>query len=279
MKYKIIALTLFMSLQHHINFAKIDVTDSGKLYPTTTLEVIQPTTIEEIRDIVIRAYKENKQISIAGARFSQGGQSNATDSINIDLQKFNKILKLDEHNKTVTIQPGMTWEQLQNILHSFNLSVKVMQSSNVFSIGGSASVNVHGRDLRYGPMIETINSCKIINAFGKIEYLSRTSNPELFALVIGGYGLFGIIVEIELTVIDNPLCYKKQEIISYKKYIDHFKNDILTNTDINLYYGRLSTIPGDNFLKEVTSVSYIIDKNNHKNDSKIKKNICILIIF
>lgn len=240
------------------------VSDSGKLYPTDVTIVTFPTTIQQIQDIVKQAHATKKKISIAGARYSQGGQSNATDSINIDLSHFNKLVQINKTQKTIRVQPGMTWEQLQNILQPLNLSVKVMQSSNIFSIGGSASVNVHGRDLRYGPMIETINSCTIINAVGEIQHLSRTENPELFSLVIGGYGLFGIIIEIELSLTDNPICYKEQEIIPYQKYIAHFNDKILTNPDINLYYGRFVMIPGESYLQDVISVSYLIDHQKHR---------------
>lgn len=269
MKSKYIALTFIISfiVSPCFSLSKASqVSDSGKLYPTNVTIITYPTTTKQIQEIVQHAHAAKKKVSIAGARYSQGGQSNATDSINIDLSRFNKLIQINKVQKIVKVQPGMTWEQLQNILQPLNLSVKVMQSSNVFSIGGSASVNVHGRDLRYGPMIETINSCTIINPAGEIQHLSRTENPELFSLVIGGYGLFGIIIEIELSLTDNPICYKEQEIIPYQKYIHHFSNEILTNPNINLYYGRFVMIPGDNYLQEVISVSYLVD--HHKNQIK-----------
>jgi len=244
------------------------VSDSGKLYLARVDEIIYPTTTEEIQKIVLDAQENHKKISIAGARYSQGAQSHATNSINIDLKYFNKLIKLDAINKTVTVQTGMTWEQLQNILHSHNLSIKVMQSSNVFSIGGSLSVNVHGRDPHYGSIIETVISCTIIDAQGNLRHLSRTENSELFSLAIGGYGLFGIITEVELQIIDNVICFKNQETIHYQQYSKHLENKILINPDINLYFARLLTVPGKNYLKQVTSVAYIEDHN--KTQSQIQ---------
>jgi len=272
-KYKLNIITLIISSIHFLSFPISEVSDSGKLYPTNVNIVTYPTTNEELQQIVKIAHEKSKKISIAGARYSQGGQSNATDSINIDLTHFNKLIKVDFVNKTATVQSGMTWKQLQEILHPLNLSIKVMQSSNVFSIGGSISANVHGRDLHYGPIIETINSCKIINSIGEIQSINRQDNFELFSLVVGGYGLFGIITEIELSLTDNPLCFKKQETIAYEKYIDHFKNNILPNHNINLYYGRFVMIPGKDFLKKIISVSHIVESDiHHKAKTKPLKN-------
>jgi decaprenylphospho-beta-D-ribofuranose 2-oxidase len=238
----------------------IDVTDFGKLYPTKVEEIVYPTTVKQIQNIIKKAHKTNKKISIAGARHSQGGQSNASNSINIDISKFNKLIDLDVPNKIVKVQSGMTWEQLQEILHPHNLSIAVMQASNIFSIGGSASVNVHGRDPSWGPIIESIKSITLINDKGEIILADRDHNFELFSLAIGGYGLFGFIAEIELLVQNNCICQKEQKSMDYKEYPKYLKNKVLVNKKLELHYARLNTTPGKHFLKELLSFEYIDKK-------------------
>lgn len=51
----------------------------------------------------------------------------------------------------IRVQSGATWAQIQDYINPYGLSIRVMQSSNIFTIGGSLSSNVHGRDLRHGP--------------------------------------------------------------------------------------------------------------------------------
>ena len=72
-----------------------------------------------------------------------------------------------------------------------------MQSSNIFSVGGSISVNAHGRDPRYGPLIETINQMKIMLFNGVVKTIGPNQNTDLFQAITGGYGLLGIILEAE----------------------------------------------------------------------------------
>jgi FAD/FMN-containing dehydrogenase len=55
-----------------------------------------------------------------------------------------------------------------------------MQSSNIFSVGGSLSSNIHGRDPRFGTIVDTIESFRLITFEGKILEISRQENSELF---------------------------------------------------------------------------------------------------
>ena len=65
--------------------------------------------------------------------------------------------------KVIRVGAGATWAQIQNEANHLGLAVKVMQASNVFSVGGSLSVNCHGWDHQAGSLVNTVNSIKIIN--------------------------------------------------------------------------------------------------------------------
>ena len=53
-----------------------------------------------------------------------------------ELRDFNRIT-LDKEQKTVNVQTGARWWQLQQLLDKEGLSVKAMQSINIFSVGGT----------------------------------------------------------------------------------------------------------------------------------------------
>ena len=80
-------------------------------------------------------------------------------------------------------------------------SVAVMQSNNSFTVGGSLSVNCHGWQYGRAPIASTVESFRLMKADGSIVRCSREENAELFSLVLGGYGLFGIILNAELRVV------------------------------------------------------------------------------
>lgn len=247
---------LFISLISVIIIQAQKVSDFGNLYPATVCSIVYPKTTQEVQAAIAYALKHDLKISIAGVRHSQGGQTNAKGSLNIDMTQMNQLIDLDVEKKLVRVQAGMSWEQLQDLLHPHDLSVKVMQASNIFSIGGSLSVNVHGRDPLYGAMIETIKSCTLVDCFGKIHELDRKSDAKLFDLVVGGYGLFGVVIEVVLEVAENCVCRKNKKTMAYQNYPNYLCDVILKNSSVQLHYARLVNIPGKNYLQKVVSLTY-----------------------
>lgn len=74
-----------------------------------------------------------------------GGQISATGSLHLDMRGMNGVVWLDASRRRVRVQAGMTWRELQDVIDPHDLAVKIMQSYSNFSIGGSVSVNCHGR--------------------------------------------------------------------------------------------------------------------------------------
>ncbi len=246
------------------SYAEMIFNDVSRLNPIHVRQIIQPTTIEEIRSKILEAQRLNLRISIAGKRHSQGGQQSCEDCIVLDMLSFNKILLLDVKNLIIRVQSGATWDQIQRYINPFNLSLEVMQTSNIFTVGGSLSANVHGRDVRYGDIRNAVKSFRLILADGNIVNVSREENLELFRLVIGGLGLFGVILDVDITLTDNDVYEEHDKIMNYKEYSQYFKRNIKDNPNTWLHFASLSISPDDNFLKEMIVTSY------QKSDRKLK---------
>jgi decaprenylphospho-beta-D-ribofuranose 2-oxidase len=234
------------------------INDFSQLNQTIVDDIVYPTTIEDIQKILFRAKFENKKIAVAGKRHSQGGHAFCPGAIVIDIRKFNRILHLDLAKKIITVQTGATWEHIQNYIHPYGLAIKVMQTAHIFTVGGSLSVNAHGRDPRFGPLIETVRAIRILLASGEIVEASRAHNYELFRLAIGGYGLFGIILEADIELTENALYRKNTQIIATAAYPVFIAEHVLLHPDVGLHYGIMSMAPY-NFLKEMVVVNYVQD--------------------
>jgi decaprenylphospho-beta-D-ribofuranose 2-oxidase len=215
------------------------IDDVSRLNPTEVEKIEKPSTIDDVKRIVQDAAARGLTISAAGARHSQGGHISSPGGVVIDISGLNKIVSLDVKNKTICVEPGVTWEQIQNEADKHGLAVKVMQASNIFTVGGSVCVNVHGRDPRFGSLIETIIAVHLMRADGEIIRLSRDENAELFALVVGGYGLFGIITQVELALTDNVVYRKKGQLVLVENYVDFFMEQVKNRPDVGLHFARL----------------------------------------
>ena len=116
------------------------------------------------------------------------GQSYVINGIVLDMTSYSRVLHLNSSTRIITVESGATWEHVQAAANQVNLAVEVMQSSNIFTIGGSLSVNAHGRDPHYGSMIDSTVGFRLLTYDGIVKNVSRQENSQLFDLVIGGYG-------------------------------------------------------------------------------------------
>lgn len=217
------------------------INDASCLNQTPIYGIIDVRTIENIRSALLFAQKNNLKISMTGVRHSMGGQAFYPNALILDMRNFNTVT-LDYDNKIITAQSGATWKQIQEFLHPYDLSVKVMQSSNIFSIGGSLSVNAHGMDHRAGSIASTVKSLRIMLADGTIKHISPTEDKKLFNLIIGGYGLFGVIIDAEIEITDNVM-YQESKVTIFLEDLPKAITQILNDPTIEMFYAHLSTSP------------------------------------
>jgi len=84
---------------------------------------------------------------------------------------------------------------------------------------------------------------------GEVVNASRTENSELFHHALGGYGLFGVILDVDLDVVDNEMYSRRAIYMDYKDYPAYYRTNIENNGQIGLVFGRLSVSSGS-FLRE-----------------------------
>src|SRR3989442_7542477 len=172
----------------------------GQLSATWVNRIVQPDTLDGVRAALKLAQTENRSLSICGGRDSMGSQAFADDGVLVDTRKLVKVLAFDMERGLIEVEAGMQWPGLLDALHkaqagrerewAFN---QKQTGADRLTLGGSLSANMHGRGLTLPPFISDIESFKLLNARGQLVNCSRSENPELFSLAIGGYWLFGVV--------------------------------------------------------------------------------------
>ncbi len=251
----IFLLSFYKSSQKSDNLL---INDVSRLNPTSVKKIVKNEEIKGLQEVLAEARENNLKVSIAGKRHSMGGHTFYKDAVVLDMTSFNKILSINPKEKIIRVQSGTTWKDIIEYINPYNLSVEVMQGYNSFTVGGSLSVNVHESDPNYGPLIETVDSFRLLLANETIVNVSKTENPELFRLVIGGYGLFGVILDVDLKLTDNGIYKKEEYIINYTDYPSLFKKVRENNPDLKLIYARLSIANDNSLLNELVATTYIL---------------------
>ena len=229
--------------------------DASQLNLTKIDTIIQVPTDEieiqnQLRSILKYAKDNQLKISIAGVQHSMGGHTIYPDGILLDMLPYKKM-SLNKEQNILTIGSGALWEDAIKYLDQHGKSIAVMQAFSSFSVGGSISVNGHGWQKNSPPISSSVLSFTIMNADGEIVTCNRTENEELFRAALGGYGLFGIILDVQLKVVDNLALQYKYIRLSPENYVAYYKKFIEQNPNVNLVFGRLR-ISDKHFLEEAT---------------------------
>jgi FAD/FMN-containing dehydrogenase len=199
------------------------INDITQLNPIAVESVLAPTTTDQI----VEAVRDHSgPISIGAARHSMGGQIATTGALYIDMRQFDKILSFSPSEKTITVQAGVRWRQIQERIDQANLAIGVMQTYANFTVGGSLSVNAHGRYVGQGPLITSVKSLKLVLAKGSIVEASPEHNADIFDGAIGGYGGLGVIIEATLRLTDNVKVKRHATTIPITRYRDWFFQNI-----------------------------------------------------
>lgn len=247
------------------------VMDSSGIHQSLASKIIIIKSEQQIKEVLANAKKENLKVTILGKKHSQASQVTYEGSLALDMTSYDDILEIDQKNRQVRVQSGCTWEKLQQALQPMGLAPSIMQSLNNFTIGGSISSNIVGRDPRKSSIQESVVSLKLMLADGTIKTCSRNENRELFSAVIGGFGLFGIILEATLQLeMDQCLVLESFE-ISTDDYANYLRTIKVGNGSV-LYHAALFTLAKAHPFQKAFIITYFSPEQVAKPELKLTAN-------
>lgn len=186
---------------------------------TRVAEVARPATIAAARSLIANRAQARQPLAMMGARHSMGGQQFLSDGMVVDTAALNRIETFDDQRGLVVVEAGIRWPALldwlqRNPANRGHWTVRQKQTGgDDFSLGGSIAANVHGRGLGLAPLVDDIEWIEVIDAQGRRRQLSREQEAERFGLVVGGYGLFGLISRVCLRLIPDQTLEREVSLV------------------------------------------------------------------
>lgn len=212
----------------------------------------EATLLAQLRAALKDAAAARRPVCLGAARHSMGGQALARNGTAITMD-INRV-ELDSANRRYHVQAGTRWHQVISRLDPAGFSPAVMQSNADFGVGATFSVNAHGWPTPFGPFGSTVRQLRLLLADGSLVTASRTENAELFALAMGGYGLFGIILDLEVDMVPNIMLEPRHEVVAAEGFPARFMA-AAADPAVRMLYGRFSVAKGQ-FLEEGLLVAY-----------------------
>lgn len=177
--------------------------------------VIYPDTTEQIEKIV--AYCTENDIPL----YVYGGGSSVTrgvepikGGVSLDMRmRFNKVIRFNETDQTITVQAGMSGPKLEETLNNAvaNFGAKraytcghFPQSFEYSSVGGWTVTRGAGQNSTYyGCITDIVLSQKYATPIGNFQtshYSREATGPNLNQIMMGSEGTFGVLTEVTLRI-------------------------------------------------------------------------------
>ncbi|KAI1311203.1 D-arabinono-1,4-lactone oxidase [Xylaria venustula] len=190
----------------------------------------QPESLEEIEKIVKLAHRCHRRITVTGCGHSPSSLT-CTSSWLVNLDKYNRILSLDQTTGIVVMQAGIRLYQLCDELAKHGLAMPNLGSINQQSIAGAISTGTHGSSLRHGIMSTSVRSLRITTADGVSRFCSPDEGPELFRAATLSLGALGIITEITFQAVPEFTLKWQQVIDADSEMLHSWNKDLWTRAE------------------------------------------------
>ena len=214
----------------------IEVNDvQSQLNATRVHEIRKPRSVDDLQVALGEAQRQRRAVSVAGGRHAMGGQQFGSDTMLLDTKDFNQVVKFDKARGQITVEAGIEWPEMIDYLQAEQAgqkqswAIREKQTGvDRASLGGSLASNIHGRGLKFPPVVADVESFTLLGADGKLQTCSRSENQELFSLAIGGYGLFGIVVHVTLRLVPRTKVQRIVEVIAVKDLLPGVEKRLAT---------------------------------------------------
>ena len=180
-------------------------------FPTTPPEaVVFAESTDEVAFVVRLAAQHAVPVIPYGTGSSLEGHLLAVQGgVSIDVSAMAAVVAVNPEDLTVTVQAGVTREQLNREIRDTGLFFPIDPGANA-SLGGMAATRASGTNaVRYGTMRENVLGLTVVTASGEVirtgtRARKSSAGYDLTRLFVGSEGTLGVITEVTLKLYPLP---------------------------------------------------------------------------
>lgn len=164
---------------------------------TTPRDVIYPSAIEEIVELVLSCRREGRRLRVVGSGHSFTAVA-ASDDVLVSLDRMQGIVEVDVAAQTATVWAGTKLKLLGELLHAEGFAQENLGDIDVQSIAGAISTGTHGTGIGFGTIATQVVGLTVITGTGEVISCTEASHPELFKALQVSIGSLGVIAQVTL---------------------------------------------------------------------------------
>ena len=212
--------------------------------------IVRCVDVADVISAVNFGREQKLTLAVRGGGHNGPGFGSVDDGLVIDLSRMRGI-RVDPANKTVRVEGGALWGDVDHATHPFGLAVPTgfVSTTGVGGLTLGGGIGYLAR--KYGLTIDNLLSVDMVLADGRFVTASPDENADLFWAVRGGGGNFGVVTSFLFranpvqTVYGGPMIWPMEEASA----ILHYWQDLIlaAPTDLNGWFAFLTVPPAAPF--------------------------------
>ncbi|KAK4825330.1 hypothetical protein QYF61_026849 [Mycteria americana] len=167
----------------------------AKTYGSSPELYFQPTSVEEIREILDMARQRDKRVKVVGGGHSPSDIA-CTDDFMIQMGKMNRVLKVDMEKQQVTVEGGIFLSDLNVELSKHGLALANLGAVSEVAAAGVIGTGTHNTGIKHGILPTQVVALTLLTASGEILECSESINADIFQAARLHLGCLGVVLTV-----------------------------------------------------------------------------------
>ncbi|TMW63094.1 hypothetical protein Poli38472_002035 [Pythium oligandrum] len=186
-----------------------------------------PETVGDVELLLQTYHKKQQKLRCMGAGVSPNGlgfsgtNKGGGHQALMSMALFDKILDVDYENLQVTVEAGIIVGELLDKLREFGMTMQNVASIRDQQVGGITQAGCHGTGAAIPPIDDQVVEMEIVTPAKGCMVLSKTQNPDLFALAKCGLGSLGVVTKLKLQCVPKHHLVEKTTVMTVDEIRRH----------------------------------------------------------
>ncbi len=191
-------------------------------WPVVRAEVARPESRAELGAALSSAKDTSTPLLAHGLGRSYGDAAVLERGKVVITRRLDRMLSFDPKTGWLECEAGVSYEDLLRVFVPRGFFPPVTPGTKFVTMGGALACDVHGKNHHCdGSISNHVRSFDLLLASGEVRRVTRESDPDLFAATVGGLGLTGVILSLQLKL--TPIASPWIEMESVRvEDLDHF---------------------------------------------------------
>uniref|UniRef100_A0AAJ7WTA7 L-gulonolactone oxidase n=1 Tax=Petromyzon marinus TaxID=7757 RepID=A0AAJ7WTA7_PETMA len=157
----------------------------------------RPAARAEIRDVLAQARGAGRHVKVVGLGTPPSDIA-CTEDFMVSLERFNRVLQVDQESRRVTVQAGAMLSDLNEELAKHGLALSNIGAVSDVTVGGVIGTGTHNTGAAHGILPTQVCALSLMLASGEVVSVSAESNRDLLSAVRVHLGALGVVLTVSL---------------------------------------------------------------------------------